>query len=442
MKSSIPKIGFAVSTLALAFIYGVATQQFGWFPDSLLDQAIHQAKVMTHNQRAAPKVYERSGVRIEKKDQIQPGMTVLVSAWKGEESGKLELGARLIDQTGNTLHEWKPNLDELFPNPSADSDAEDFHGSYLLSSGDLVLVLTHIGVARIDACGNVKWRLEEKNHHSVARTEDGSFWVPGVSSVRKTKTPEFPDGLPGLEKPLWMDRMLHISKDGELLEDINVLDVLYTNNLEHYIIKGMDPGVSLRSDAVHLNDIEPLSPSMSGEYPLFDTGDLLVSLKFPDLVFVFDPDSKKVKWYESRYFTRQHDPDFIGSGWIGVFDNRKDPSKRGKMLGGTRIVEVQPHTDSVRISFPTPRSEHHYTHVRGKWQDLANGNKLLVESNAGRVVEVNPDGETVWEWIHEPYETSWRHISHPDTLVPYLTKATRVNLTREDIESWPCSSLK
>lgn len=32
-----------------------------------------------------------------------------------------------------------------------------------------------------------------------------------------------------------MDRLLHVSADGEVLDDINVLDVLYANGLERYI---------------------------------------------------------------------------------------------------------------------------------------------------------------------------------------------------------------
>ena len=34
---------------------------------------------------------------------------------------------------------------------------------------------------------------------------------------------------------------------------------------------------------------------------------------------------------------------------------------------------------------------------------LANGNRLITESQAGRVFEVSPDGEVVWEYI-KPYD--------------------------------------
>lgn len=62
---------------------------------------------------------------------------------------------------------------------------------------------------------------------------------------------------------------------------------------------------------------------------------------------------------------------------------------------------------------------------------LDNGNFLLTENHSGRVVEVAPDGRTVWEWIHPPHEGS---------TVPAVQEGTRYYLTSEEIESWPCSS--
>lgn len=170
---------------------------------------------------------------------------------------------------------------------------------------------------------------------------------------------------------------------------------------------------------------------MADEYPLFEAGDLLVSLREPHLVFVLDPDTKETKWHASAPFIQQHDPDFVGDGWIGVFDNNEDFTERGTMLGGSRIVAIQPHTDSMEIRFPTSASDPFYTDVRGKFQRVPNGNMLLTEAQAGRVVEVAPTGQTVWEWIHPPYDARQ---------VPVVTKATRLNLTRQQVDEWVCSS--
>jgi hypothetical protein len=62
---------------------------------------------------------------------------------------------------------------------------------------------------------------------------------------------------------------------------------------------------------------------------------------------------------------------------------------------------------------------------------LDNGNMLLVEAEAGRIVEVGPDGQTVWEWIPKLGNTT----------VPLVQDAARRDITRKEIASWPCSSV-
>jgi hypothetical protein len=356
---------------------------------------------------------------------MQPGLTLVTSMWR--DTGEWKPGLRLLNSKGKVLHSWSIEPKNLFEAGfKANPSRTDIHGSLLLQNGDVVFNLNYVGTVRLDACGGVRWTLKEGGHHSISRGEKGTFWVTGVSPKRKTSSENYPNGFPGLTDPVWMDRVLHVSKKGEILDDISVLDILYKNNLERYIPKlGRD-----RPDVTHLNDIEPLSERVADEYPLFEAGDLVLSIHHLNLVLVVDPESKKVRWHTTSPFILQHDPDFIGDGWIGIFDNNRDDWK-GDMLGGSRVVATQPHTDSTEVLFSPQKLERFYTPVRGKWQMLENGNMLLTESEASHVVEVTPDGNLVWEWIQKPQKSK----------VPSVTKATRHDLTREDIASWPCSSV-
>jgi len=440
MNFSFAKAWFVLSFVALSFLYGSAVGKWEWFPHSYLDRAMTQARVVFQQALGPPTTftatarYNRHGASTPHPERVQPGMTLISSSWEGPDGWDPEL--RLMNIAAEVLHKWRINREELFPGGIGqrnDPSKTGVHGSLLLPDGDIVVNLEYVGMARLNACGDALWTLEEGNHHSIARDEDGSFWVPGVSPEPRTKTPEHPDGFPGLENSVWMDRILHVGENGELIDKFNLLDLLYANNLARYIPKGMEPEVkNINTDPVHLNDIEPLSPNLADEYPLFDAGDLLLSLRFPDLVFVLDPESKKVKWYESRYFTRQHDPDFLGEGWIGVFDNRRDGTERGSMLGGTQIIALHPSTDSTKVLFPTRHSDPHYTAWQGKWQRLGNGNLLIAETTAGRIAEVDSSGRTVWEWIRKAVN---------DSTVPSVTKATRHDLTPKEVASWSCSSV-
>jgi hypothetical protein len=433
--SAFEKAWFVLSLMVLSFGYGYACHSWGWFPQSYVEQAWLQAREWVDEDiETKPRVYERSGARTVRPDQVQPGLTLVTSYWPSDRSSVPQPGARLLDRNGRVLHEWMPDRAALFSDVNRKGGAPtkaDFDGSYLFPNGDLLLVLDYIGAVRVDACGEVVWRLAEGNHHYFSRAEDGSFWMPGTSAERRTQTAQYPDGFPGIDTPVWLDQILRVGADGTVHRRINVLDVLYQNDLERHIVKAF--GAYARTvdpDVVHLNDVEPLPDSMAADYPLFEAGDLVVSLRRPSLVFVFDPDTGTVRWHASHPFLRQHDPDFLGDGWIGVFDNNYDFTERGTMLGGSRIVAIQPHTDSVEVRFPTAQSEPFYTRVQGQWQQLANGNMLLVERGAGRVAEVNPDGETVWDWVHAPYD---------ETRVPIVTGAHRYDLSRETVAAWPCS---
>jgi len=451
---SFEKAWFALSLVVLSFGYGFASHAWGLFPKtyivSFANQAGQQASEFWGAEAekfTTPRVYDRAGVRVVDSSAVQPGLTLMVGSWQWDSAEGLEPGAKLIDRTGRTVHEWHPDRGALFGGTALETlkgglpSTAKFHGSHLLSNGDLLLALNYIGLLRIDACGNVKWKLEEGIHHSVARAEDGSFWVPATSAKRRTKTEQNPNGFPGLNTSVWMDRLLHISEDGTVLDDINVLDVLYANDLKRYVRKahGRNAFTPDNGDPTHVNDIEPLPSSLAHEYPLFEAGDLVVSLKHPNLVLVLDPASRTVKWStdsgpsDGHHLIQQHDPDFMGEGWIGVFNNREDLTDRGTMLGGSQILAFQPHTDSVKVLFPTSRSGTIYTRNRGKWQYLKNGNLLLTESNAGRAVEVTAHGQVVWERIHQPYSESE---------VPFLTEATRYDLTRSEVTSWSCSSVQ
>lgn len=446
--SSPDKIAFVLSVAVFAFLYGIATQAFGWFPSDLVRRAWNQAEAVSPLSTSAltgqdsdrehwlvPRVYDRTGARSIKANEIQPGLTLIAGMWA--DSG-LAPGLKLIDEQGATVHQWPIDTEDLFSDPPEartrrDPPSSNIHGTYLYPNGDILFNVEYIGTVRMDACGRAEWTLAAGNHHSISRADDGSFWVPGGKWIESREGSARRDSFPSLGSSIYRDRIINISESGQILSEIDVLKLLYENNLLRYIAKGSyftAQQDSVSGDITHINDVNPLESSLADEYPLFDAGDLAVSLHHLDLVFVFDPESREIKWHASEPFIQQHDPDFIGDGWIGVFDNNRDGTERGVLAGGSRIVAIQPHTDSTQVLFPTSKSDPFYTDVQGKWQRLTNGNVLLIEARAGRIAEVTADGDPVWEWVVPPAR---------DTLIPEVTGGTRYDLTVEQVASWPCS---
>lgn len=426
-SDTVAKIAFLFSVILFAFLYGWAVRDFGLFPNEHVETTVHDQ--MLPIKRAVwdedhvgtqTRVYDRAGARILDSTAVQPGLTLVPSLWK---DFGWKPGLKLIDENGTVLHEWKVNPARIFPSKFVSWLAgvmEFSHpmGSYLFPNGDVLVIIGAVGTARLDPCGRTKWRIRGNHHHSVARAEDGTFWISGRELDRK------PDPLTGKESVLH-DQLVHLSPEGEIIEKIKIFKVVRNNKAllrRHLRFQPRD---------THLNDVEPLPTSVADEYPLFDAGDLLVSLKWLNVVFVVDPTTLNVKWWAGEPFIRQHDPDFMGEGWIGVFDNRKDGTDRGTRFGGSRIVALQPHTDSTAVWFePSEEGVRLYSPIQGNLQMLENGNLLLTESTAGRVIEVTRDGRLVWEWIQPSYN---------GTRVPVVYWAERYNLSREEVSPWPCS---
>lgn len=428
---SLDKIVFVLSVALFAFVYGIATQAFDLFPSDLAQRAWNQAEryFPGRPEYTEPRVYDSSGVRVFNPEAVHPGLTMITSAWKAPAGWEPQL--RLINSKGDVVHKWRLDPERYFSPEDNRGDATLDNAIankfVLLPNGDVLANFNYVGTVRLDACGQVVWSLPEGSHHTIERGHEGSFWIPAIAKDDSDATSDYIHSYVGLGTPSHQNIVLRVTGDGEIVDMISVLDVLYQNDLESYIAKAH--GHSKSQDVTHINDVEPLDDSIANSYPLLDGGDLVVSSRQLDLVFVFDPDTKVVKWHASDPFIHQHDPDFIGDGWIGIFDNREEFTRRGNMLGGSRIVAIQPGGDSIRVLFPTPQSEPFYTNVSGEWQSLPNGNRLLVEQMAGRIVEVDSSGRTVWEWINEPYD---------GTFVAEVPHAKRYNLTENEVRAWSC----
>lgn len=421
---------FLLSLAFLVFLFGFLSSHFGFFPSQPLRQILAQVKALKAEKirprHLFPAVYRNAGVASTEPGAVQPGVTLLTTYWPDLD---WRPGIKVIDAGGRVLHTWDADPGRIWP------DAENprklqrsyVHGTYLFPDGDVLFNIEYEGLVRMDACGNVKWRLPQRTHHSVTRDHEGNFWVCGnVTHGESRKDVAYLKQFPGLRPPVHEDYLTRVSPEGEILTSLSVVKILYDNGLQRYLPMFSKTG---SGDIFHLNDVEPLDPGIAGAYPLFAAGDLVVSLRHLNLVLVLDPESGRVKWHAIEPFISQHDPDFLGEGWIGLFDNNADLTSRGTMLGGSRIVALRPHSDEVRILYPKPGARPFYTKAGGKWQQLENGNLLIVEARAGRVFEVTAEGTTVWQWIHQRYDKK---------RVAEVLEGTRYPFSPEQVSAWPC----
>lgn len=71
------------------------------------------------------------------------------------------------------------------------------------------------------------------------------------------------------------------------------------------------------------------------------------------------------------------------------------------------------------------REEPFESDVRASQERLANGNTLITEENGGRIIEVTPDQEIVWEFVN-PVRAKG-HAEDGGDMIPIVSWAQRID---------------
>lgn len=298
-------------------------------------------------------------------------------------------GAILLSADGKVVHTWKyhddsllklyrDTEDEYLQQLEVRDDANKLpHGILPMPDGSLIVATDFgIGAQRFDWCGNVDWAIPGDFHHQVEGNEDLSrAWL-----LQDWHHEQF--------------KMVEIdTATGKIIRSIRLMDVMLANpGIDILGLKQHDHDAVWLFDPWHPNDIEPLPARYASAFPQFSAGDLLVSLRSLNLIFVLDPDTKKIKWWRMGLARRQHDPDWEPNGTISVLDNNMN-------RGISHIIRVDPQSYAAKVIF-NGKKEHFYSEHQGEHSILPNGNILIASAQQGRVFEVDKEGKIVFEFLN------------------------------------------
>ncbi len=391
---------FVFGLCSFAFAYGVLVGVYRYFPYEMLHDAkaaaaaLHQKYALPPEPHAYVVDHDGAGVTVHDPERAFDGYTFLTVYRDGRNK------AILIDMQGGVLHEWHADFSEIWPDaPHIIEQVQDaaihWHGSYLFANGDVLFNFESGnfpyggGLVKIDKDSNVLWALERNTHHDLDVMPDGTIYVAAHNYRAESIA-----GLSNLEAPLLEDVILKVSPNGRVLDEISILDALRNSKYSGLV---HDPSTS-GDDPTHLNTVEVLPDSLADAFPMFDPGDLLISLRNLNMIGVIDVEQRLVKWALVGMFVRQHDPDFLDNGHIMVFDNLG-----GRGDGDTsQILEIDPVTQDVVWRYAGRKEVPFFSRIRGKQQVLPNGNVLITDSQSGRVLEVTRDErpKIVWEYYN------------------------------------------
>lgn len=352
---------------------------------------------------------------------------------------------RLMRRDGTVLARWPLSYSAHFPDashmrgaPTTDRNI-DVHGMLIDPDGSVVFTYEYGGMVKLSRCGDVLWTLRHQTHHSIEPAQRGGYWVPGRQQIRAADHQNFP---PFTRKSAEIDfdddQILRVSDDGRIIEQVSVARLLKDNGLESILTASGHsywPDRVFDYELVHLNKIAELSDAYADAFAQFEAGDLMLSLRQLNLVLVVDPNTWRVKWYQTGPWLRQHDPDFNADGTITVFNNN---TYRYQLGGGDRsklssprvsnIMRINPVTRETEVVYGNRVGQEFLTVIRGKHSMTTQGGVIVTEFEAGRVFETDAQGEIVWEYINR----------YDDQQVLEITEARLYRNSDFTVADWSC----
>jgi hypothetical protein len=402
-------------------------------------------------------------------------------------------GAVLIDMNGNVVNRWK-GLDG-FPNkmlPGGHIMGSTGVRNFKYGYQDMV------DLVEADWEGNIVWKFDKyelvkdprqkprwmaRQHHDFQREGNPvGYYIPGMEdkSYGKTlilchknlKKPEIS------EKPLVDDTIIEVDEDGKItwewicsdhFEEMG-FNARSKKTIAHH--PGMKPAGGGMGDWMHMNSMSTLGPNR-----FYDTGDkrfhpdnIIWDGRQTNITTIIDRKTGKIVWQLGPYFTAskalrkigqiigQHHAHLIprglpGEGNILIFDNGGAAGYGAPNPGApegidnarrdfSRVLEFDPVTLDIKWQYPAPPpgpgGNKLYSSFVSSAQRLPNGNTLVTEGNGGRIIEVTPEREIVWEYI-SPYthrmlkiNLIYRAYRYPYEWAPRAEKPTETAVPRID----------
>jgi hypothetical protein len=293
--------------------------------------------------------------------------------------------AWLVDMQGRPLHRWQADFWSIWPDYPVSRDhpmTAFFRRGHLYPNGDVLVIWEGLGIARLDRDSRVRWAQPIRAHHDLEVLESGEIWV----LTREAKiVPEIDPRRPVLE-----DFVSVLGPDGEERRRVSLLAALERAELPEPIEWRRRPG-----DVFHTNSLRRLDGTLAHVDPAFAADNALVYMLGIGVTAVVDLEAERVVWARRSDQVFKHDPKVLPNGNLLVFENlhRREPES-------SAVLEIDPASGEVVWEHGASEPGAFFSKTCGTADRLPNGNTLITESDGGRALEVDPDGELVWEFYN------------------------------------------
>ena len=298
---------------------------------------------------------------------------------------------KLISIDGDTVHEWnlpvRPGRDAvILPNGNLGYNGSHKESTNLYPAWDI----WHGGhFMEVTPKGDIVWEHEDIYHHHDGQwLENGNLLYTAAES------------LPNIynhprTKDRFSDIVKEVNRKGETVWEWNAWE-----HLTQY------------QWPIHECFNDDHWPMINGVYHS-KSGLILMSLRTTSGLIAVDKSTKEIVWkLEYPLVAQQHDPSLTEDGNVLCFDNG---NIRPASIHHSRIVEYNPRTEELVWSYTDPMPPAFFSPYMGSVEKLWNGSYSICESAFGRIFEVNPKGELMWEYVIPEF------AEYPEPLNEFIT---------------------
>jgi Arylsulfotransferase (ASST) len=394
---------FVAALLLIVLVSGAMLSAAGIFPGPQIARAYYGGKAYYSKLTAYDDVFasdlwhparssDRS-VTAYDPARTQPGVTLYTSGH--------EAAAYLIDMDGQVLHEWRRPFSTVWDasaragRPQPDSHVY-FRKAVVYPSGDLLAIYEGVGdtpygygLVKLDRDSEIIWSYLGRAHHDLDIGPDGRIYALTHELVDQPL-----DGFDNLAPPRLDDFLVVLSPDGQELKKVSLIHAVAASDYPHLLHTVSSYAVA---DPLHTNGIDLITAQDAAQFAFGRAGQILLSFRELGAIGVLDLETEELVWAARGSWIGQHDPDILPDGNILLFDNYGHFDKPG---GRSRVIEFDPATMEIVWQYAGTAEAPLDSAIRASQQRLANGNTLITESSGGRVFEVTPQGEIVWQFVN------------------------------------------
>jgi hypothetical protein len=313
-------------------------------------------------------------------------------------NGSLQTAAILLSPDLEIVHYWPLIEDGAIDAEVAAPLRKIPHGLSVLADGSVIYTFDNgASLHRKDKCGRTMWAIAGHYNHTVTLDDtETTAWV-----IRIDKRGDSAGHSGDIAEDTKIVQVA--TADGKIVKEISIAAIIAANSkidvLElRRLNQGDEPGNPKKlpgrwmADPIHLNDVDPLPRKLADRFPVFSAGDLLVSAREVNLIFVMDPISLAIKWWLMGATIRQHDGDWDADGQISVFNNRMTREY-------SEITKIDPATFATTVAVDG-QSIDFYSRRRGNDQPLPGGGWLITSTEQGRIIELSRSGDVALEFYN------------------------------------------